>query len=129
MIPRDKLERIYGIINRISDEGFQRNVWGGIDVNAYPTYVISCLEALEMLGDESFYEIVESQWDQTGLSNDLHKLTQDFVQKINYFKGEDLPYEQLAVNEDWIIIVNLAKKIKKEMEYELKIDAENPPIW
>lgn len=129
MISRDKIERIYAIIGRISDEKFQRSVWGGKDIDAYPTYVISCLEAIEMLEDENFYKIVESQWEQTGLSSDLHKLTQDFVQKINDFKGEDLPYEELALNEDWIIIISLAKKINKEMGEELKIDAGNPPLW
>ena len=129
MIPQDKLERIYGIINRISDEEFQRRVWGGIDVNAYPTYVISCLEAMEMLEDESYYSIVESQWDKTGLSKDLHKISKDFVQKINGFNGVELPYGDLALDEDWIKIINLAKIIKEKMTVELEIDPENPPTW
>jgi hypothetical protein len=129
MIPREKLDRIYAIIDRISDEEFQRSVWGGIGVNTYHTYVISCLEAIEMLGDENFYKIVESQWDKTGLSEDLHTLMQDFVQKIDNFKEDELPYKELALNEGWITIVNLAKQIKKQMVKELNIDAENPPIW
>lgn len=129
MISRDKLDRIYAIIDRISDERFQRSVWGGMDINTYPTYVISCLEAIEMLEDENFYKIVESQWDKTGLSKDLHKLSQNFVQMINDFKEDDLPYEDLALNEDWIRIINLAKKIKNKMGDELNIDAENTPTW
>jgi hypothetical protein len=129
MIPREKLDRIYAIIDRISDEEFQRSVWGEKGVNTYHTYVISCLEAIEMLGGENFYKIVESQWDQTGLSKDLHTLMQDFVQKIDDFKEDELPYKALALNEGWITIVNLAKQIKKQMGKELNIDAENPPIW
>lgn len=54
MITREKLERIYAIIDRIADEEFQRLIWGGENLNKYDTYVISCLESLEMLGDEIF---------------------------------------------------------------------------
>ena len=129
MIPRENIDRIYAIIDRISDEEFQRSVWGGIGVNAYHTYVISCLEAIEMLRDENFYKIVESQWDQTELSKDLHTLMLDFVQQIDNFKEDELPYKDLVLNEAWITIVNLAKQIKKQMGKELNIDAENPPIW
>jgi len=129
MIPRDKLERIYAIIDRISDKEFQGSVWGGADINAYPTYVISCLEAIEMLEDENYYSIVESHWDKTGLSKDLQKISQDFVQKINDFNGDELPYEDLALAEDWIKIMDLAKIIKEKMAIELKIDPENPPTW
>jgi hypothetical protein len=129
MVSREKLDRIYAIIDRISDEEFQRIVWGGIGVNTYHTYVVSCLEALEMLGDENFYKIVESEWNQTGLSEDLRKLTKNFVQKIDSFKEESLPYKELAVNEDWLEIINLAKQIKKQMGKELHIDVVNPPVW
>jgi hypothetical protein len=128
MIPNEKLERVYAIINWISDEEFQRIEWGGIGVNTYYTYVVSCLEAIEMLGDENFYKIVESDWKQTGLSEGLRRLTKDFVQKIDNFKEDDLPYKELAINKDWITIINLAKHIKK-MGEEPNIYIENPPTW
>lgn len=51
------------------------------------------------------------------------------MQGIGNFKEDDLPYEELAINNDWIAIVNLAKQIKKQMAEELSIDVENPSTW
>lgn len=129
MISQDKLERIYAIIDRVADEEFQRLVWGGEDINRYNTYVTSCLEAIEMLGDENFYNIVKSEWNNTGLSEELHVLAQDFVNKIDAFQNDDLSYEDLSKNKDWNQIVSSAKQLRSLMIKELNIDINNPPIW
>ena len=122
---RNVLLNVLNVLKRISDENFIREYWG--KGKNYNSIIISCVDALEILDDYFFYDLLlenKGEWKNivAGLSIEVKKSLILLAKKTNAFDGCEKKIEHLLIDENWRNIMNLSRRIADKLERELNIE-------
>lgn len=117
------LLNILNVFKRISNEDFILNYWG--KGRGYNSIVTSCKEAIEILDDYWFFDIIHAEnkgtWQDTVkyLNQETNDILLSLAFKLDEFKNFDSAVEDLLLNEQWIQIMKLSKAASLLLEKEL----------